>query len=174
MGRPKADVTFTIHYSFMAPDDDLKKGLDYFNLCEYVESMLPDQINRGYGKHSILGYINEISAAELNTRRDQGYRSGDLIGRAYGDVIRHDRVREILRTSVEEASEVAEEVTLPPSGEDEGEKIYQVQSALVRGDRGEVRRLRSSAGEDGREAARPGVPENPRGNRLQRLCRGSS
>jgi len=59
MGRPKADVTFTIHYSFMAPDDDLKKGLDYFNLCEYVESMLPDQINRGYGKHSILGYINE-------------------------------------------------------------------------------------------------------------------
>ncbi|MBI5479218.1 MAG: penicillin-binding protein 2 [Deltaproteobacteria bacterium] len=29
----------------------------------------------------VLGYINEISAAELNSRREQGYRSGDLIGR---------------------------------------------------------------------------------------------
>jgi hypothetical protein len=59
LGKPKADVTFTIHYSFMAPDEDLKKGLDYFNLCGYIESMMPDEINRGYGKHSILGYINE-------------------------------------------------------------------------------------------------------------------
>jgi hypothetical protein len=59
IGRPKADVTFTIHYSFMAPDADLQKGLEYFNLCEYIESLMPDQINRGYGKHSFLGYINE-------------------------------------------------------------------------------------------------------------------
>ena len=58
-GRPKADVTFTIHYSFMAPDNDVKKGLAYFNLCAYIESMLPDQINRGFGKHSYLGYIND-------------------------------------------------------------------------------------------------------------------
>ncbi|GAK57278.1 hypothetical protein U27_04243 [Candidatus Vecturithrix granuli] len=58
-GRPKTDVTFTAHYSFMAPSNDLEQGMAYFNLCGYVESMLPDQLNRGFGKHSFLGYINQ-------------------------------------------------------------------------------------------------------------------
>ena len=58
-GKPKTDVTFTIHYSFMAPPDiDLQRGMEYFNLCGYIESMMPDQVNRGFGKHSMLGYIN--------------------------------------------------------------------------------------------------------------------
>ena len=35
----------------------------------------------GVSASHVLGYINEISAAELGSRRDQGYRSGDLIGR---------------------------------------------------------------------------------------------
>ena len=54
-GRPKTDVTFTSHYSFMAPTNDFEQGIAYFNLCGYVESMLPDQLNRGFGKHSLLG-----------------------------------------------------------------------------------------------------------------------
>jgi len=58
-GRPKTEVTFTTHYSFMAPDADFKKGMEYFKLCGYIESMLPDQVNRGFGKHSFLGYINQ-------------------------------------------------------------------------------------------------------------------
>lgn len=58
-GRPKNDVTFTSHYSFMAPTNDLEQGIAYFNLCGYLESMLPDQSNRGFGKHSFLGYINQ-------------------------------------------------------------------------------------------------------------------
>ena len=57
-GRPKTDVTFTTHYSFMAPDNDFEQGMDYFKLCGYVESMLPDQVNHGFGRHSLLGYIN--------------------------------------------------------------------------------------------------------------------
>lgn len=59
-GRPKADVTFTLHYSFMAPPNATgMQGMEYFNLCGQIESLMPDQINRGYGKHSLLGYINE-------------------------------------------------------------------------------------------------------------------
>jgi hypothetical protein len=58
-GKPKTDVTFTIHYSFMTPGPDLQKGMEYFKLCGYIESMMPDQVNRGFGKHSMLGYINE-------------------------------------------------------------------------------------------------------------------
>jgi len=58
-GESKGDVKVTIHYSFMAPDADLQKGLKYFNLCGYIESMMPDQVNRGFEKHSMLGYINQ-------------------------------------------------------------------------------------------------------------------
>lgn len=58
-GKPKTDVTFTTHYSFMSPDEDFETGMDHFKLCGYVESMLPDQVNRGFGKHSLLGYINQ-------------------------------------------------------------------------------------------------------------------
>lgn len=56
--RPEKSAKFTIHYSFMAPDDDVEKGLEYFRFCGYIESMMPDQVNRGFGKHSMLGYIN--------------------------------------------------------------------------------------------------------------------
>ncbi|MGA1869947.1 MAG: hypothetical protein ACMUJM_15545 [bacterium] len=58
-GEPKRDITVTVNYSFMAPDSDMEKGLEYFKLCGYVESLMPDQINRGFGKHSMLGYINQ-------------------------------------------------------------------------------------------------------------------
>ena len=55
----ESDTTVTINYSFMAPDQDKEKGLNYFDLCAYIESMIPDQVHRGYGKHSLLGLINE-------------------------------------------------------------------------------------------------------------------
>jgi len=58
-GKPKRDVTFTTHYSFMTPDSDMRRGLELFNLCGFLETFMPDQTNRGYGKHSMLGYINE-------------------------------------------------------------------------------------------------------------------
>ncbi len=58
-GKPKQDITFTVNYSFMSPTEDLKKGMEYFRLCGYLESCMPDQINRGFGKHSMLGYINQ-------------------------------------------------------------------------------------------------------------------
>ena len=57
-GRAKTDVTFTTHYSFMAPGNDFKRGMEFFKLCGYLESMLPDQVNHGFGRHSFLGYIN--------------------------------------------------------------------------------------------------------------------
>ena len=57
--RPGADVTFTLHYSFMAPDDDPEAGIAAFRLCGYIETMMPDQVNRGFGTHSMLGYINQ-------------------------------------------------------------------------------------------------------------------
>src|SRR3989344_3049087 len=36
-----------------------KIAINYFDLCAYIESMIPDQVHRGYGKHSLLGLINE-------------------------------------------------------------------------------------------------------------------
>jgi len=57
--NPLHDLTLTINYSFMAPDNDGEKGMKYFKLCAYMESMIPDQIHRGFGKHSLLGFIND-------------------------------------------------------------------------------------------------------------------
>jgi hypothetical protein len=57
--RPKSDKTFTVNYSFMAPDSDKEKGMKYFRLCAYMESMMPDQLHRGFGRHSLLGFIND-------------------------------------------------------------------------------------------------------------------
>jgi hypothetical protein len=56
---PPSDLTLTLNYSFMAPDNDIEKGMKYFKLCAYMESMIPDQIKRGLGKHSLLGFIND-------------------------------------------------------------------------------------------------------------------
>jgi hypothetical protein len=57
-GRPKTDVTSTVQYSFMTPEPDIEQGMEFFKLCGYVESIMPDQVHRGFGKHSMLGYIN--------------------------------------------------------------------------------------------------------------------
>ena len=54
-----SDVTFTINYSFMMPDSDAEKGMEYLKLCAYIETMMPDQIHRGNGKHSLLKFIND-------------------------------------------------------------------------------------------------------------------
>lgn len=58
-GRPKTDVTFTSHYSFMSPTPNMERGKQLFEICGQLESMLPDQVNRGFGKHSLLGFINQ-------------------------------------------------------------------------------------------------------------------
>jgi len=57
--QPEADLTLTINYSFMMPDDNITRGKEYFRLCAYMESFMPDQVHRGFGKHSLLGYIND-------------------------------------------------------------------------------------------------------------------
>ncbi len=53
------DITYSINYSFMAPDNDLRKGMEYLKYCAYIESMIPDQVHRGNGRQSLLGLIND-------------------------------------------------------------------------------------------------------------------
>ncbi|MBI5804105.1 hypothetical protein HY450_02585 [Candidatus Pacearchaeota archaeon] len=53
------NFTYTINFSFMAPDNDLKKGMEYFRHCAQMETMMPDQIHRGNGQHSLLLLIND-------------------------------------------------------------------------------------------------------------------
>jgi hypothetical protein len=56
---PENDLTITTNYYFMAPDSDIAKGWDYFKKCAYIESIMSDQLNRGTGQHSLLGFIND-------------------------------------------------------------------------------------------------------------------
>ncbi len=57
--KPDNDITVTINYSFMSPTSDMKKGMEYFKLCAYVETLMPDQIHKGYGRDSLLKLIND-------------------------------------------------------------------------------------------------------------------
>ncbi|MGQ9454845.1 MAG: ATP-binding protein [Armatimonadota bacterium] len=61
--------------------------------------------------------------------------SEKLVG-DYRDIIKNEAVRSILSRSLEEGVEVQEEISLPdPNAEDkESERIYQVQTAMVRGE----------------------------------------
>ena len=58
-GVPGKDIRIKTAYSFMSPTADQQKGMEYFKLCAYTESLMADQLHRGYGKHSLLGFINE-------------------------------------------------------------------------------------------------------------------
>ena len=56
---PESDLTLNTNYYFMGPDADSARGLDYFKLCMYVETMMVNQVHRGQGQHSLLGIIND-------------------------------------------------------------------------------------------------------------------
>ncbi len=106
-GKPKNDISFTVHYSFMGPDEDHAKGRNYFNLCGYLESFIPDQINRGYGKHSLLGYINE-SRGDIMLYRDLAIEN---VSRAMTEestlVAPHDVIRVLIAAQRPYAEDVA-------------------------------------------------------------------
>ncbi|NLN79367.1 MAG: GAF domain-containing protein [Armatimonadetes bacterium] len=52
----------------------------------------------------------------------------------YVTLIKNDAVQQIIAKSLEEADELQEEITSMPPGEEDNERIYQVQTALVRGE----------------------------------------
>jgi hypothetical protein len=60
-GMQKRNISYTFQYSFMAGHRiGQEERYKDFLLCAYLESMIPDQLNRGYGKHSRLGFVNEV------------------------------------------------------------------------------------------------------------------
>jgi len=56
---PEADLTLNSNYCFSGPNEDTIDGYEHFKQCMYLESMLANQIHRGFGKHSLLGFIND-------------------------------------------------------------------------------------------------------------------
>ncbi|HOK54236.1 MAG TPA: ATP-binding protein [Armatimonadota bacterium] len=97
---------------------------------EELESII-ESVYAGLLMVNKSGRIMQMNAS---ARTMLGIQNGDVTSRLYEDVILQDRVKEILRSSLEESSEVAEEVSVRLPEDEDDEKIYQVQSALVRGD----------------------------------------
>ncbi|MFH1589188.1 MAG: hypothetical protein ABIB43_01330, partial [archaeon] len=59
-GKEKKDISYTFQYEFMGgTETDLVKRFEQFLLCGAIESLLPDQVNKGY-EDSKLGYIAEV------------------------------------------------------------------------------------------------------------------
>jgi len=56
-GEGKKDITQRVIYSFMA-GSDWDKRVEEFYLCNAIESFIVNELNRGFGKHSEIGWIN--------------------------------------------------------------------------------------------------------------------
>lgn len=84
------------------------------------------------------GRIMQINAS---ARTMLGIQNGDAApGKTFEDIIEYDNVKEILKKSLVESVDIAEELSVimpDENGEDE-EKIYQVQSTPVKGDDDQV------------------------------------
>jgi hypothetical protein len=62
--RDKVDVTYDWHYAFMAGSDLTPEGsMKDFHLGAYVETVMPNEVNRGFDKHSHIGWINRLRGA---------------------------------------------------------------------------------------------------------------
>lgn len=77
-----------------------------------------------------LMQVNQSARKMLGVGEDEKL-TGD-----YRDVIQNDGVKAVLTRTLDEAAEIQEEVTLPDpeSDEEDSERIFQVQSAIVRGE----------------------------------------
>lgn len=106
---PDHNMTLTTNYSFMAPDSDMKKAWEYFKLCAYVETMMPDQVHRGTGQHSLLGFIND-QRSDIMLFRDLSIEN---MSRALTQestlVAEHDIVSLLIATGRPYAEELARE-----------------------------------------------------------------
>ncbi len=93
-------------------------------------------IQNVYSGLLMVNKAGRIMQINQSARAMLGINDEDLTSGSYQECIESEKVREILKTSIESATEVAEEVTLPTPGEEDEENIYQVQTAVVRGEHG--------------------------------------
>lgn len=63
-GKEKKDITRRFIYTFMA-GNDWEKRHEEFYLCNTIESFIANELNRGFGKHSFLGWINNQRSSIL-------------------------------------------------------------------------------------------------------------
>lgn len=99
---------------------------------EELESII-ESVYAGLVMINKSGRIMQMNAS---ARQMLGIGEDVLLAGMYEDIIKSEKVCDILKISLDDASEIAEEVTLPSYTDDDEEKIFQVQSAVVRGDDG--------------------------------------
>lgn len=83
----------------------------------------------------VMVHVNgRVMQMNSSARAMLGVPESERLSGDYVTIIKDEGVQQVLKKTLEESSELQEEVTLPaPGGEDE-ERIYQAQTALVRGE----------------------------------------
>jgi two-component system phosphate regulon sensor histidine kinase PhoR len=100
-------------------------------LVETIESLYAGLVM--VNKH---GRITQMNAS---ARQIFGLTPDDLAGgKSFDAVIKDEKVQHILRQALEEETGVAQEITLPEPENPDQQHIFQVQSALVRNDTGDI------------------------------------
>lgn len=103
----------------------------YREILEEKEE-LESIIESVYAGLVMINKSGKVMQMNASARSMLGINDPEVVGKAYQDIVNYEPVLDILKTSLDESTEVAEEVSI--SLREDEEKIYQVQSALVRGD----------------------------------------
>ncbi len=75
-----------------------------------------------------------IMQMNSSARTMLGVDQNERLAGDYATIIKHESVQLVLKRSLEQAEELQEEISLPSSEDEEEERIYQVQTAMVKGE----------------------------------------
>ncbi|MCB9359641.1 hypothetical protein H6503_06950 [Candidatus Woesearchaeota archaeon] len=107
-GRQKQFLTFSADYVFMSPTSDKERGTELMDLCGYIETFLADAINRGFGKHSSLGYINRVRSDYMFFKDPEIENMSRPLTEESTLVAKHDIVELLKSAGRPQAIEIAE------------------------------------------------------------------
>jgi len=75
-----------------------------------------------------------IMQMNSSARTMLGVDPNERLAGDYATTIKHESVQTVLKTALDESTEIQEEISLPAPGDEDEERIYQVQTAMVRGE----------------------------------------
>jgi hypothetical protein len=89
--EPKRDITQQYVFTIMGGyETDSVKRYDDFLLCTYLESMMPNELNRGFGKHTSIGWLNFLRSDLLLLNERQFYDVSRALNKVNSMVAGHD------------------------------------------------------------------------------------
>ncbi|MDD4308582.1 MAG: hypothetical protein PHU53_07230 [Thermoplasmata archaeon] len=110
--RPETDMTISLNYSFMTPEVEMVKGKEFFRLGAAIETLMVEQVHRGYGKHSLLGYIHDQRSDKMLSDDMNLQNMSRALTQESTLVAKHDIIKALIAAKRPYARELAEKYNI--------------------------------------------------------------